>query len=119
MDNIVTEPEDQKQELIHINKAPRGCGYLDWSFKEVREKMDNRKAKQQKEEKRKIQKENNDGHGRIMVTIPYMSGVSEAVEVCDMAMDRGICTQTTCSDPLEGSDCGLARGNPVSIVRLS
>ena len=42
--------------------------------------MDNRKTKQQKEERRKKQKEKRDGQKKIMVTIPYMMGVSEAVE---------------------------------------
>ena len=35
--NIITEPEDQRQEIIHINNALRVCGYPDWFFKEVRE----------------------------------------------------------------------------------
>ena len=75
----MTEPDEQKQELTHVNKALRGCGYTDWSFKEVREKMDHRKTKQQ-EEMRKKQKERNEGQDRVMVTIPYVRGVSEAVE---------------------------------------
>ena len=51
------------------------------SFKEVRERMDKRKTKQQKEERRKKQKEKSDGQKRkIMVNIPYMRRVSEAVE---------------------------------------
>ena len=48
-DNIITEPEDQRQEISHINNALRVCGYPDWTFKEVRERMDSRKIKQQKE----------------------------------------------------------------------
>ena len=42
--------------------------------------MDNRLTKQQKEERRKKQKEKCDGQKKIMVTIPYMTGVSEEVE---------------------------------------
>ena len=38
--------------------------------------MDSKKTKQQKEEKRKKQEEKNDGQDRIMVTIPYVTGVS-------------------------------------------
>ena len=49
--NIILESEDQKQERCHINNALRGRGYPDWLFKEV----------------------------KIIVTIPYVSGVSEAV----------------------------------------
>ena len=46
-DNIIMEPEDQKQETIHVNNALRVCGYPDWSFKEVRKRMDNRMTKTQ------------------------------------------------------------------------
>ena len=60
-DNIVMEPEGQSQEISHINNTLTGCGYPDWLFKEVTERMDSRKTKQQKEEKRKKEKENNDG----------------------------------------------------------
>ena len=42
--------------------------------------MDSRKTKQEKEEKRKKQKENNGRQDKIMVTIPSVRGVSEAVE---------------------------------------
>ena len=75
------EPKDHKQEICHINNALRRCGHPDWSFKEVRKRMDSRNTKQQKEEnKRKKQKEDNGGQDKIMVTIPYVRGVSEAVE---------------------------------------
>ena len=40
--------------------------------------MENRKTKQQKEERRKKHKEKSDGQKKIMVTIPYMRGVSDA-----------------------------------------
>ena len=56
-DNIIMEPEDQRQEIIHSSNALGVCGYSDWSFKEMRKRVDNRKTKQQKEERRKKQKE--------------------------------------------------------------
>ena len=40
-DNITTEPEDQKQEVVHVNNALKMCGYNEWSFKEVRKIMNN------------------------------------------------------------------------------
>ena len=37
-DNIVTDPEDQKEDIAHIDQALTQSGYPRWSFKEVREK---------------------------------------------------------------------------------
>ena len=79
-DNIITEPEDQMQEISHINNALRECGYPDWSFKEIRERINSKNTKQQKKMKRKKQVEKNDGQDKIIVTIPFVRGVSEAVE---------------------------------------
>ena len=52
--------------------------------------MDNRTTKQQKEERRKKQKEKCDGQKKIMVTIPYMKGMSSAEE--RMLRRHGIAT---------------------------
>ena len=78
--NIILEPENQKNVIVHVNKALTVCGYSNWSFKELGERMDSRNMKQQQEERRKKQKDKGDGQKKIMVTIPYMRGVSEAVE---------------------------------------
>ena len=89
-DNIISEPEDQKQEIIHVNNALRVCGYPDWSFKDVKKRMDNRMTKPKKEERRKKQKEESDGLKKIIVIIPYIKRVSEAVE--HMLRRHGIAT---------------------------
>ena len=89
-DKIISEPEDQKQEIIHVNNALRVCGYRNWSFKEVRKRIDNRITKQKKEERRKKQKEESDGQNKIIVTIPHITGMSGAVEC--MLRRHGIAT---------------------------
>ena len=75
-DNIVMEPEHQKQEISHINNALRVCCYPNWSFKEVRERMDSRETNQQKE-KRKKQKENNGGQGHCCKTLQNTPPISK------------------------------------------
>ena len=59
-DNIITKPEDQKQELVLVKNTLSVCGFRNWFFKEMRERMDNGKTKQ-KEDGRKKQKEKSDG----------------------------------------------------------
>ena len=49
--NIVTEDEDKKEEEEKVKSAMKVCGYLEWSFEEVREKME--KGKEQKKMKNK------------------------------------------------------------------
>jgi hypothetical protein len=39
-DNIVTDLDDQKEEIAHIDQALKRCGYPSWSFKQVRKKLE-------------------------------------------------------------------------------
>ena len=32
-DNIIIDEKDRQEEIHHINKALRNCGYLPWAFK--------------------------------------------------------------------------------------
>ena len=61
-----------------MNRALKVIRYSKWSLKEVRDRLDNRMTKQQKEKNREKKKE---GEGqKIIVTIPHVRGVSEVVE---------------------------------------
>ena len=44
-DNIVTQEVDAAEEIAHVNHALGACGYPSWSFKIVREQLDQRELK--------------------------------------------------------------------------
>ena len=62
-------------EIIHVEMALSRCGYLKWSFKRVRESM----AKKKQEGGTRKKKEEHDFDPQTTVTIPYVKGVSEAL----------------------------------------
>ncbi len=75
--NIVTEEEDKKEEEEKVKSAMMVCGYPDWAFDKVREKME-RGKEQKKERKKKTEKNTEEKKG--MVVIPYVQGLSESLE---------------------------------------
>ena len=44
-DNILTEEVDAAEEIDHVNHALGAFSYLSWSFRRVREQMDQREQK--------------------------------------------------------------------------
>ena len=80
-ENVVTEEEDRKEEVKHVDRALETCGYPRWTFKEVRKRLDikkkngNTKKKEDKEKMKEQEKEK-----RARVTIPYVKGVSETLQ---------------------------------------
>jgi hypothetical protein len=76
-DNIVTDPSDASDEIDHVNKALNKCGYPTWAFKKVRRQIDQRANKTTPDKKTKDRTDTHES--RVMVTIPYVKGVSEAL----------------------------------------
>ena len=77
-DNIVTDPKDAKLEVQHINQALGKCGYPSWTFKKVQQQLDKwnstpKKPKNKKDTDKKKEE------SPIMISIPYVKGVSEAL----------------------------------------
>ncbi len=72
-DTVVTKPEDREKEEKHIEKALGACGYPPWTIKKVKT---SRMAKQEKKKQQKDTQEKSRG----MVVIPYVEGLSEAVD---------------------------------------
>ncbi len=75
--NIVTEEEDKIEEEGKVKEAMMVCGYPEWSFDRVREKME--KGKEQKKTKSK-KKDNSSEEKKGMVVIPYVQGLSESLD---------------------------------------
>ena len=66
----------KKKEINHVNSALGACGYPSWSFKRMREQMDQR----EQENNMNISKmDSKDKSTKIRVILPYVSGVSQAL----------------------------------------
>ena len=76
--NIVTDPKDAKAEVEHVKQALGKCGYPSWTFKKDRQQLDkcNGTPKKPKNEKDTDKKKE---ESPIMVSIPYVKGVLEAL----------------------------------------
>ena len=77
-DNIVTDPEDAKAEVEHVNSALEKCGYPSWTFKKVQQQLDKQNSTHKKP-KNKKDADKKEEKSPIMVTIPYVKGVLEAL----------------------------------------
>ncbi|XP_072041401.1 uncharacterized protein [Amphiura filiformis] len=71
MNSIITEDADKKLEEVKIKEALIRCGYPNWSFKQVQEKIDKKQAKKPKKKK------DNDIQTKGLVVIPYVEGLAE------------------------------------------
>ncbi|XP_072048906.1 uncharacterized protein [Amphiura filiformis] len=71
MNCVVTEKKDIEQEKDKIKRALKQCGYPEWTFNQVKRKMDNKQVA--KPNKNKDSTEKNKG----LVTIPYVEKLSE------------------------------------------
>jgi len=69
--SIVTEPEDQSEEVAHVKQALHNCGYQDWAL--FRGSPKDKKAKSG-ETKSDCEDTPNK---RVFVTLPFVGGVSE------------------------------------------
>ena len=78
-DTIVTEEADRISEELHIINALKKYGYPDWSVKRVKQKMISQDIK--KKDKAKETKQKSKG----LVVIPYVKGLSEAMDRVSMA----------------------------------
>ena len=77
-DNVITEEADKEKEEKHLKSVLKVCGYPEWSIKVVKENRE--KKKEQKKSKKSKKKEKEDEKSRGQVVLPYIKGVSEAVE---------------------------------------
>ena len=78
-DNIITDPKEAENEVVHVNKALQKCGYPKWTFRKVRRDLDTReerKAAKKKKDKTRSEAET----PNVTVTIPYIRGVSESLQ---------------------------------------
>ena len=71
MNNVVTEESDKQLEEEKIKSALSRCGYPNWAFKQVKDKMDNKQVKIT------TKKKDNAKKSRGYVAIPYVEGLSE------------------------------------------
>ena len=74
-DNIFTEEADVAKEITHVNHALDACSYPSWSFKRVREQMDQQELNKNEKNKKDSQEHNT----KTRVTLPYVRSVSEAL----------------------------------------
>ena len=88
--NIVTNPEDRCKEEEYITKDLQECGYPKWAIRKIREKQQNQRRKT---------KDKNIEKSRCMVTLPYVQGVTEPVQLILKHHDIA-----SVSDPTETSD---------------
>ena len=72
---IATEEVDATKEITHVNRALGACSYPTWSFKRVREQLDQQELKMNL----KINKNSKDKSTKSRVTLPYVSLVSEVL----------------------------------------
>ena len=70
-DALCTEQEDRDQEVNHIKKALRQCGYPSWTFSKVQTQRSISKTTKRKPEK-------STSSTRGMVCLPYVAGLSES-----------------------------------------
>ena len=70
MNTIVTEEVDRKQEELKIKEALSRCGYPHWTFKHVKQRMENKT-------KKKSTKKDSDNKTKGLVVIPYVEGLAE------------------------------------------
>ena len=77
-DNRVTDPNDAKLEVQHVNQALGKCRYPSWMFKKVRQQLDIRNSIPNKPKSKKDADKKKD-ESSIMISIPYVKGVSEAL----------------------------------------
>ena len=78
-DNVVIEQENVVKEIEHVNKALSKCGYPKWSLDRVKEKSEQSKDKTKKKKDQVRDKDTKN----IMITLPYIKGVSESLQrVC-------------------------------------
>ena len=75
-DNIVTEEVDAAKEITHVDHALCACGCPSWSFKIVREQLDQQELQKKLEVTKKDSAEKST---KVRVTQPCFGGVSEAL----------------------------------------
>ena len=63
---VITDPKDRELEEEKIKVALKRCGYPDWTFKQVKQKMDN------KQDKKQSTKMENKEKAKGLVIIPYV-----------------------------------------------
>ena len=68
---VITDPKDIELEEEKIKVALKRCGYPDWTFKQVKQKMDN------KQDKKQSTKMDNKEKAKGLVIIPYVENLSE------------------------------------------
>ena len=68
-DNIISEPDDRKKEMLHIKSALQANGYAPWMMS-----IPHRKEQQQKE------KQDRDNKKQPPIGIPYIKGISEPIQ---------------------------------------
>ena len=68
---VITDPKDRELEEEKIKVALKRCGYPDWTFKQVKQKMDN------KQDKKQSTKMDNKEKAKGLVIIPYVENLSE------------------------------------------
>ncbi len=76
--NIVSDAHDREEEELKVRSALMACGYPEWSFDKVKERMELGKDQKKKEKKKKSDKNKEERKG--MVVIPYVQGLSESLE---------------------------------------
>ena len=68
---MVTEQKDRELEEDKIKLALKRCGYPDWTFTQVKSKMEN------KQSKKSPKKKDNSEKSKGLVVIPYVEGLTE------------------------------------------
>ena len=69
---LVSEEEEKKKEIEHLQTALSQCGYLAWALKKVEKKSEKQEKKKKKEEQEK--------QFKGQVVIPYVEGITERVD---------------------------------------
>ena len=68
---LVTEEEDRVKEEEHVRGALVQCGYPNWTFKQVKRNITEKKNKENNKKKNKEKQNKSKG----MVVIPYVKGL--------------------------------------------
>jgi hypothetical protein len=82
---VISDPEDQQKEVLHVNGALGRCGYPKWALSKA------------KEGRKHQGKEKNDPNrkSKTSVTLPYIAGLTEEAKRIFQSYNVNVCTKPT------------------------
>jgi len=80
---IVTDPEDEQQEIQHVNEALKNCSYPDWAIKRAIKPR-------QPSQNRKNTTNTSGGYRKPAVAVPYVQGLAEPLRRIFAAADTPV-----------------------------